>query len=185
MRHRWIPSHAKGLQGRGSVCYMKTKKIAYLGVFLALALVCSYVESLIPFFFGIPGAKLGLTNIVVILMLYTIGAKEAFTVSMLRILLSGFLFGNLFSILYSLAGGIFSFFCMVLLKRAKIFHIISISAAGGVTHNLGQIAVAAVVVENVNLFYYFPVLMLAGAVTGVVIGIVAQEILLRLPGGKV
>lgn len=162
---------------------MNTKKTAYLGVCLALALVCSYVESLIPFFFGIPGAKLGLTNIVVILMLYMIGAKEAFSVSMLRIVLSGFLFGNLFSIIYSLAGGILSFFCMVLLKRTKIFHVISISAAGGITHNLGQIAVAAVVVENANLFYYFPALMLAGAVTGIVIGIAAQEILLRLPSG--
>lgn len=163
---------------------MKTKKTAYLGVFLALALVCSYVESLIPFFFGIPGAKLGLTNIVVILMLYHIGAKEAFSVSMLRILLSGFLFGNLFGILYSLAGGIFSFFCMVILKRTKIFHIVSISAAGGIAHNLGQIVVAAAVVENMNLFYYFPMLMLAGAITGILIGVAAQEILLRLPSGR-
>lgn len=163
---------------------MKTKKTAYLGVFLALALVCSYVESLIPSFFGIPGAKLGLTNIVVILMLYSIGVKEAFTVSMLRIVLSGFLFGNLFGILYSLAGGIFSFFCMVLLKRTKIFHIISISAAGGIAHNLGQIMVAAAVVENINLFYYFPMLMLAGAITGILIGVAAQEILVRLPSGR-
>ena len=87
-------------------------KVAYLGVFLALALICSYVESLIPFYFGIPGVKLGLTNIVVVLMLYCVGTKEAFAISMLRIVLAGFLFGNLFSILYSLAGGKFSFLVM-------------------------------------------------------------------------
>ena len=92
-------------------------KVAYLGVFLALALICSYVESLIPFYFGIPGVKLGLTNIVVVLMLYCVGTKEAFAISMLRIVLAGFLFGNLFSILYSLAGGMFSFLVMYLLKR--------------------------------------------------------------------
>lgn len=157
------------------------KKTAYLGLFLALALVCSYVESLIPFYFGIPGVKLGLTNAAVILMLYVMGAKEAFTVSMLRIVLAGFLFGNLFGILYSLAGGLLSFLCMVLLKRTGKFKIISISAVGGITHNLGQTVVAAIVVENINLFYYFPILLLAGIVTGILIGIAAQEILLRLP----
>ena len=71
-------------------------KVAYLGVFLALALICSYVESLIPFYFGIPGVKLGLTNIVVVLLLYCVGTREALTVSVLRILLAGFLFGNMF-----------------------------------------------------------------------------------------
>ena len=92
-------------------------KIAYWGVFLALALVCSYVESLIPISFGIPGVKLGLTNIVVILMLYTIGAKDAILISVLRIILAGFMFGNAFSIIYSLAGGILSFVVMLLLKK--------------------------------------------------------------------
>lgn len=116
------------------------KKTAYLGLFLALALICSYIESLIPFYFGIPGVKLGLANIVVVLMLYCTGAKSALAVSVLRILLSGFLFGNMFSILYSLAGGLASFLCMVLLKRSGRFRIISVSAAGGVTHNLGRCA---------------------------------------------
>ncbi len=157
------------------------KKTAYLGLFLALALICSYIESLIPFYFGIPGVKLGLANIVVVLMLYCTGAKSALAVSVLRILLSGFLFGNMFSILYSLAGGLASFLCMVLLKRSGRFRIISVSAAGGVTHNLGQIAVAAAVVENRSLFYYYPVLFIAGTLTGIVIGIAAQEIILRLP----
>ena len=157
------------------------KQTAQLSLFLALALICSYIESLLPFHFGIPGIKLGLANIVVVLMLYCTGAKSALAVSVLRILLSGFLFGNMFSILYSLAGGLASFLCMVLLKRSGRFRIISVSAAGGVTHNLGQIAVAAAVVENRSLFYYYPVLFIAGTLTGIVIGIAAQEILQRLP----
>ena len=113
-------------------------KVAYLGVFLALALICSYVESLIPFYFGIPGVKLGLTNIVVVLMLYCVGTKEAFAISMLRIVLAGFLFGNLFSILYSLAGGMFSFLVMYLLKRTGKLGVLPVSVAGGMSHNIGQ-----------------------------------------------
>ena len=157
------------------------KQPAQLSLFLALALICSYIESLLPFHFGIPGIKLGLANIVVLLALYYMGAKYALAVSVMRILLAGLLFGNLFSILYSLAGGLFSFACMVLLKRFEKFKVISVSTAGGIAHNLGQILMAAAVVENSRLFYYFPVLFLAGAVTGILIGTVAQEMLLRLP----
>ena len=121
------------------------KKTAYLGVYLALALICSYVESLIPFYFGIPGVKLGLTNIVVVLMLYCVGTKEALAVSALRIVLSGFLFGNMFSILYSLAGGLLSFLVMYLLKKTKWFGVLPVSVSGGIFHNVGQLIVAAYV----------------------------------------
>lgn len=157
-------------------------KTAYLGVFLALALICSYVESLIPFYFGVPGIKLGLTNVVVVLLLYRTGAKEAFTVSLLRIVLAGFLFGNMFSILYSLAGGVLSFLVMYLLKKTGMFGILPVSVSGGISHNAGQIAVAALVVENYHVLYYFPALLIAGFVTGLLIGIAAREMLLRLGG---
>ncbi len=159
------------------------KKTAHLGLFLSLALICSYIESLIPFSFGIPGVKLGLTNIVILIALYYMDTASAAAVSILRIILCGFLFGNLFGILYSLAGGACSLFCMALLKRTGKFKVISVSAVGGIAHNLGQIIVAAAVVENVNLFYYFPVLFAAGTVTGILIGIATQEVLLRLPPG--
>ena len=161
---------------------MRSKKIAFLGVFIALALICSYVESLIPFYFGIPGVKLGLTNTVVVIMLYTIGEKEAFAVSMLRIVLAGFLFGNLFSILYSLAGGLLSFLVMYLIKKFGLLGVVPVSVCGGISHNIGQIVVAAFVVENYNIFYYIPVLLIAGTITGFLIGIVGQEIILRLKG---
>lgn len=155
-------------------------KVAYLGVFLALALICSYVESLIPFYFGIPGVKLGLTNIVVVLLLYAVGTKEALTVSMLRIVLAGFLFGNMFSILYSLAGGLLSFLVMWFLKKCNKFGVLPISVSGGVFHNVGQLIVAAVIVENYNVFYYMPVLLVAGLLTGLLIGVAAQEMILRI-----
>lgn len=155
-------------------------KIAYLGVFLALALICSYVESLIPFYFGIPGVKLGLTNIVVVLLLYLAGTREAFLVSVARVVLAGFLFGNMFSILYSMAGALLSFFVMYLLKKTGKFGVLPVSISGGMFHNVGQLCVAAFVVENYNIFYYMPVLLIAGIVTGALIGVAAQEIILRL-----
>lgn len=155
-------------------------KVAYLGVFLALALICSYIESLIPFYFGIPGVKLGLTNIVVVLLLYLVGTKEALTVSLLRIVLAGFMFGNMFSILYSLAGGLLSFSAMWLLKKWGKLGVLSVSVSGGIFHNIGQLMTAAVIVENYNIFYYLPVLLPAGMVTGFLIGVAAQEIILRI-----
>lgn len=156
------------------------KKIAYMGMFLALALILSYVETLIPIHFGIYGIKLGLTNAVVLWMLYTIRAKEAFLVSMLRIFLVGFLFGNAFSIVYSLAGGALSFLVMVLMKKTDKFKCISVSVAGGISHNIGQLMIAVCIMETTALFYYIPVLIAAGAVMGLLIGIISQELILRL-----
>ena len=159
----------------------KIHKIAYIGLFLAVALICSYIETLIPFPFGIPGVKLGLTNIVIVLMLYTVGTKESLLVSVLRIVLVGFLFGNLLSILYSLTGGLLSFVVMALLKRMDRLGCISVSVAGGISHNIGQILVAAIIVHNFNIMFYIPVLLIAGLVTGFLIGILAQELIVRLP----
>ena len=156
------------------------RNVAYLGMYLALALICSYVESLIPFYFGITGVKLGLTNIVVVLLLYTLGAKEAFLVSVVRIILAGFLFGNPFSILYSLSGGALSFLAMYVLKRTEKLKVVTVSVAGGVMHNTGQLIMAALVVENYHILYYIPVLLTAGFITGFFIGILSQEIILRI-----
>ncbi|WP_035313619.1 Gx transporter family protein, partial [Clostridium sp. D5] len=91
-------------------------RAAYFGVFTALALIFSYVEMLIPIQFGIPGIKLGLANLLIVIMLYKCGAKEALMLSVVRIVLAGFIFGNMFSIIYSLAGGILSLTVMALLK---------------------------------------------------------------------
>jgi len=148
------------------------KKVAFMGVFLALALILSYIESCIPFFAGVPGMKLGLTNVLVVLLLYLYGPKEALGINVLRILLAGFLFGNAFAILYGLAGGFCSFCSMYLLKRWTSLRIPSISVAGGIMHNFGQVIVASFVVENYHLVLYFPVLFIAGILTGIVIGVI-------------
>lgn len=155
-------------------------KTANIGIAIALALIVSYVEMLIPFNFGIPGIKLGLTNVVIIIMLYLFGWKSAFLVSVSRIFLAGFLFGNMSMILYSLAGGVLSLTVMSIMKKFKGFSVIGISILGGITHNIGQIIIAILVVENLKMIYYLPVLLISGLITGMLIGIVAKEIISRL-----
>lgn len=161
---------------------MKSRKIrvAVFGVFTALALIFSYIELLIPINFGIPGAKLGLANLIIVIVLYKAEWKEALLLSVVRIILSGFLFGNLFGILYSLAGGVLSLAVMALLKKAQIFSIIGVSMAGGVSHNVGQLIMAMLVVETYAVGYYLPVLLIAGLITGTLIGIAGREMLKRL-----
>lgn len=155
-------------------------RVAYFGVFTALALIFSYVESLIPIQLGIPGVKLGLANLIIVIALYKMRLSEVFLLSIVRILLSGFLFGNYFSILYSLAGGLLSLAVMALLKKTGDFSVMGISMAGGVSHNVGQLVVAMMVVETFSVSYYLPVLLVAGLVTGFLIGVAAGEMLKRL-----
>lgn len=155
-------------------------RVAYFGVFTALALIFSYVETLIPVNFGIPGVKLGLANLIIVVALYKMRLSEVYLLSVVRVLLAGFIFGNYFSIIYSLAGGLLSLTVMALLKKTGGFSVQGISLAGGVFHNVGQLIIAAVVVETFSVTYYFPVLLIAGLVTGLVIGIVAELMLRRL-----
>lgn len=158
---------------------MRTK-VAYFGVFTALALIFSYVESLIPIQVGIPGVKLGLANLIIVMALCKMSIKEAYILSVVRIVLAGFMFGNLFAILYSLAGGMLSLTIMSILKRTDKFSIYGISMAGGVFHNIGQLLMAAIVLESVSIGYYFPVLLVSGLLTGFLIGIIANEMMKRL-----
>lgn len=156
------------------------KKVAHLGIFLSLALICSYIESLIPFYFGVPGMKLGLTNIVVVYVMYTMTPVDALIISILRVLVSGFLFGNGFSMIYSLCGAVLSFVVMLILYLMKKFKLITVSVFGGMFHNVGQIIVASVIVSNYNVLYYLPILLVAGFITGLLIGIISQEIIFRV-----
>ena len=157
-----------------------TKKIAYTGMFTALAFVFSYIESLLPINLGIPGIKLGLANLVVIVALYLIGVKAAGILSLVRIVLMGFTFGNPANMIYSLAGGVWSFVVMVFAKKLKFFSVTGVSVLGGVCHNIGQILIAIVVVETVSLLYYLPILILSGTVAGVLIGILASVLIRHL-----
>lgn len=158
---------------------MRTK-VASFGVFVALALIFSYVESLIPIHLGIPGVKLGLANLIVVIALYKLSLKEAALLAIVRVLLAGFMFGSLFSIVYSLAGAILSLLTMAALKPCDKFSVIGVSIAGGTLHNIGQMLVAMAVIESYSVIYYLPVLLAAGVFTGLLIGIVASEMLKRL-----
>ena len=148
---------------------ISAKTVALLAMMIALALVFSYVETLIPINFGIPGVKLGLANLVIVAALYLIGGKEAFLVSVV--------FGNLASIMYSLAGGLLSLAVMLILKKTDKLSILAVSVLGGICHNIGQLIVAILVVENLKLIFYVPVLLISGFVTGLLIGIVSRVIL--------
>ncbi|MDD6231710.1 MAG: Gx transporter family protein [Frisingicoccus sp.] len=157
-----------------------SKKVAMAGMFTALAMIFSYVEVLIPINLGIPGMKLGLANLVVVVTLYTMGVPMAFVVSMIRIMLVSMTFGSFSAMLYSMAGGLLSFCGMALLKKIPNFSVIGVSLLGGVLHNTGQLLVAMAVVENINLIAYLPPLMIAGMVTGILIGIVSAQVIPRI-----
>ena len=154
-----------------------TKKLTISALLVALAMILSYVEVLIPFNFGIPGIKLGLANLVVVVALYLLNARQALMISVVRILLVSFTFGNMAALLYSITGGLLSFAVMVLCRRIKGLSTMSVSVAGGISHNIGQILVAVFVVKNLNLLFYLPVLMIAGIITGLLIGLVAGLII--------
>lgn len=154
-------------------------RAAYFGVFTALALILGYVESLIPIQFGVPGIKLGLANLIIVMVLCKRGWKEALLLSVVRIVLSGFIFGNLFSILYSLAGGMLSLLVMALMVKISRFSTVGISIAGGVCHNIGQLIVAMLAVETYQVGFYLPVLLISGVITGALIGITAGEVMKR------
>lgn len=157
----------------------RAKRIALFGIMVALAFTFSYLESLIPFNFGIPGVKLGLANLVVVVALYVMKPGEAFSIAIIRIFLAGLTFGNVYSLAYSLCGGILSFIVMWLVKRTKL-SVIGVSMMGGICHNIGQIIVAAIVMETVRIVYYLPVLIGAGLLTGLLLGVISNLIINRL-----
>ena len=155
----------------------RNKKIANMAMLVVLAMIFSYVESLIPINFGVPGMKLGIANLVTVTGIYFLALPEILLVVVMRVLLIGFMFGNGMSIIYSLAGGILSVLVMTLLKKTKGFSEVGVSIAGGIAHNIGQLIVAAIVVENMKLVYYLPALLIAGTITGCLIGMLSKKIL--------
>ena len=159
---------------------MKTKKVAFLGMCIALSMILSFVESQIPPLAAVPGVKMGLPNIVMVFMLYKVGAKDTAIVSILRVILVGILFGTPLSMIYSLVGAALSLIGMILLKKTNLFAPITVSVAGGILHNIGQIATACIVMETAQIAYYLPVLLISGTIAGILIGLTAAMILKRL-----
>ena len=156
-----------------------SRKISINAVFTAFAVVLSYIETFIPVM-GIPGVKLGLANFAIVLALYILGYKNAITINIVRILIIGAFFGNLFSICFSIAGAVISFIPMALLKRTGKVSMFTVAITGGVFHNVGQIFVASFVVDTYSVFSYVPVLIISGIVTGAVIGILAGIVYKRI-----
>ena len=153
-----------------------TKKMVTLSVLISQALVLHVIERLIPVPVPIPGVKLGLANIISMFTIIIFGWKEALLVVFLRTMLGSFFGGGVSSFLYSISGGMISALAMALLYKYfnKIFSIVAISVVGAVFHNIGQILVASMVVSNVNLFFYLPILMITAVITGIFIGITVQ-----------
>ena len=156
-----------------------TRKLTMLAMTMAVAMVLSYIESQIPAFVAVPGVKVGLANIAVIFALYRFGFKEACLVSVVRVLVMSMLFG-LGAIFYSMAGAVLSLLGMVILKKTGIFSEISVSVAGGVLHNLGQIIAACIILETNAVKYYLPFLILSGVLAGAVIGTAAGFLVRRI-----
>lgn len=154
----------------------RINKIAYTGLLSAFAIIISYVEMLLPLNIGIPGVKPGLANFIILIVLYEFGVKEAFIINFIRILVNGILFANVFSILFSLSGALISMITMFLVKKVKGISMIGVSIAGGVSHNIGQILIASVIVETYSVVYYIPVLILSGVITGILVGVLALKI---------
>ncbi|MBQ1363200.1 MAG: Gx transporter family protein [Oscillospiraceae bacterium] len=159
---------------------MKTQKLTVMALTTAIALVLSFVESQIPAFVAVPGVKMGLANIAIVYALYRLGWKEAALISLIRVVLVSLLFGSAASFLYSLAGAVLSLLGMALLKKTGKFTEIVVSVAGGVLHNIGQIAMASIILETDALRYYLPFLLVSGILAGVVIGLISGILIRRI-----
>lgn len=153
-----------------------TKKITYLALLTAIAIILGYLENFIPFNLAIPGAKIGLANIITIIALYKYGFKNALCITLLRIFIVAITFTNLYMFLYSLTGALFSLIVMSLLKKRQLFSTITVSISGAIFHNLGQIIIA-MIFYGFNIIYYLPYLIILSLITGTVIGILGQIIL--------
>lgn len=158
----------------------KTKRLVLLAMLTAVAMILSYVESLLPSV-GIPGVKMGLANIAVIFALFRFGWKEAAALSLVRVVLVSLLFGSVGAMLYSLAGAVLSLAVMALLRRIDRFSTVGISVAGGVAHHAGQILMAMLILQTKQLLGYLPVLAVSGIAGGVLTGLAAALLIRRIP----
>lgn len=161
---------------------LSAKKTALFGLLTALAFVLGYVETLVPVYLGAPGVKLGLANLVTMVGLYCLGVKATSLISVVRIVLSGFMFGPPSAILFGLSGTALSLTLMALCKRFRLFGIVGVSILGGVAHNIGQFLMAALVVHTFGVFSYLPVLLTAGCAAGALIGLLGGILVKRVGG---
>lgn len=159
---------------------LSTRQMVTLSALIAVAMILSYIESLVPAFVAVPGVKVGLSNIATVFALYALGWPYAICVSLVRVFLSALLFGNAVGLIYSLSGAALALISMILLKKTDRFSSIGISVVGGVCHNVGQVAAACIVMETAAIAYYIIPLLLSGTIAGVVIGVAAGNLVERI-----
>lgn len=159
---------------------MNTKRITEFGLLLAVSLVLAYLESLLPVMIAVPGVKLGLANVVTMLILYRRDGKSAFLFMTIRVILAGFLFSGMAGIIYSFVGGLFCILAMSLVKRFSFFSTLGVSMTGAIFHNMGQIIIALFVMENIHILYYFPVLCFTGVIAGLAIGYISELLIKQM-----
>ena len=157
------------------------RRVAISALFASLALIFSYIEAILPAAPGIPGIKLGIANLVVIIAMYRLDSRYALTINLIRIFLAGFMFSGLYGAIYSLCGCILSFAVMCLLKKSDAFSVVGVSMGSGVAHNIGQLCIAAILVSSLQIFYYLPVLIISGTVSGILIGWLGWILLEHIP----
>lgn len=162
----------------------RTHRLAILSMLTAAAMTLSFVETLIPPLSAVPGVKIGLANIAIIFTLYLFGSGSAAAVSLVRLLLVSLLFGNTASFFYGLAGAVLSLSLMIILKKFTPLSCVGVSVAGGVAHNIGQIAVACFLLDTSALIYYLPVLILSGTLSGIAVGVLSGILSKRLSPQK-
>ncbi len=163
---------------------MDTRKTVHMGMLVALAMILSFIESQIPAFVAIPGIKVGLANLAVIFALYRFGFREALAVSVIRVVLGSLLFGSVLSLVYSLSGALISLAGMALLLKLSFFGTMGISVCGALLHNLGQIAVAWIILRTQAVAYYLPFLLISAVAGGIVTGLAATFLIGHTDGGS-
>lgn len=156
------------------------KSVAYIGIFSCFGIICGYIEMLIPFSIGIPGIKLGLSNIVSMIALYLFGGTVAFFVTIIRILVSQLLFGTIYSFCYSICGGLIALLGMRLLYKRESVSCIGTSVAGAFLHNVGQLFTALFFLREIRILYYFIILTIAALFCGMITGVLSLLILRRI-----
>lgn len=163
----------------------KIKKLAFLGIAASLALLLSYVEFLLPpIYAAVPGIKIGLPNLVILYVLYSAGIPYAALISLTRLIISSLLFGNAMTFAYSAAGALLSLLTMALIKKSGLLSTVGVSVAGAVTHNLGQVLVAMVLLDTPEIAYYAIVLAITGTVSGIFVGLCGALLIKRLQGSR-
>lgn len=158
----------------------RSKLISYVALFTACGILFGYIEFLVPLPIGIPGVKIGLSNIITVCSMYLMGPVVSLIILVLRVVLSGLLFGNLFGILYGLSGALISFLFMYFAKKINIFSVFGLSVLGGVMHNIAQLVVATILISQLKLIYYLPALLISGVLAGLAVGFLSRIIINRI-----